>query len=385
MSHGKSRAAHQHQILTTPIADHGRPTTGHVADDAPANNGDTTLTGGDGNDQLFGGNGNDTIFGGAGNDVLSGGNGNDILTGGVGNDQVFGGNGDDRMIWNPGDGSDLFEGGRGFDTAEVNGGAASEVFTVSANGDRVDFERVSPLPFSIDIGSTEKLVVNMGPGDDSFTANGDLASLISVTVDGGAGNDTIHGSNGNDTLLCGAGNDSLFGGDGNDFVDGNAGADTADLGAGNDVFLWDPGDGSDHVAGGAGFDEMLFNGSAGGENFTLTADVGGALFTRDLGNIVMDLTGVEKVTLNALGGADNIHINDPSGSGVSEIDVNLGVNGVGDGASDKIFLNDDDAVQVVNNGAGDISILGVSGATVHITGFEAANDQLIINGNLFHF
>jgi hypothetical protein len=37
----------------------------------------------------------------------------------------------------------------------------------------------------------------------------------------------------------------------------------------------------------------------------------------------------------------------------------------------------------VNNGNGDLTILGVAGATVHVTGFEAANDHLVINGNPF--
>lgn len=347
-------------------------------------NGNDTLSGGSGNDLLSGDAGNDTLVGGAGNDTLLGGNGNDVLIGGAGTDHFFGGNGNDVMIWNPGDGNDVFEGGRGVDTAVVNGGAGAEVFTVSANGDHVDFERVSPGAFSIDIGSTERLNVNMGDGDDSFTATGNLASLISITVDGGAGNDTINGGNGKDTLLGGAGNDNLSGGDGNDLVVGGQGADTASLGAGNDVFRWDQGDGSDHVDGGAGSDEMLFNGFANAETFTLSAKVGGgSVLTRDLGNIVMDLTSIEKVTINALQGADNIHINDPSGSGLSEIDVNLGVNGAGDGSSDTISITGDDHVQVVNNGNGDISITGVSGATVHVTGFEAANDHLLINGQAF--
>ena len=80
----------------------------------------------------------------------------------------------------------------------------------------------------------------MNGGDDTFSATGNLAALINVTVDGGTGNDTILGSNGNDTLL---------GGDGNDFIDGKQGNDTAFLGAGDDVFQWDPGDGSDVIEG----------------------------------------------------------------------------------------------------------------------------------------
>src|SRR5262245_48307877 len=106
--------------------------------------GNDTLIGGSGADQLFGGAGNDTLLGKGGNDQLFGGAGNDVLIGGAGNDQVFGEAGDDRMIWNPGDGSDLFEGGAGNDTAEVNGGNASETFTITPNGTRVRFDRTDP-------------------------------------------------------------------------------------------------------------------------------------------------------------------------------------------------------------------------------------------------
>jgi Ca2+-binding RTX toxin-like protein len=193
--------------------------------------GNDTLTGGSGGDLLFGQSGNDTLLGKGGNDQLFGGDGNDTLTGGAGNDQVFGEAGNDRMIWNPGDGTDLFEGGDGIDTAEVNGGNGAETFTITANGARVRFDRVSPAPFSLDIGTTENLVLNMNGGDDTFTAGNGLAALINLTVDGGAGNDTITG------------------GDGNDVITGGRGSDTALLGAGDDTFVWNPGDGNDVVEG----------------------------------------------------------------------------------------------------------------------------------------
>jgi len=206
------------------------------------------------------------------------------------------------------------------------------------------------------------------------------------TIVGGVGNDYLFGGNGNDTLRGGAGNDVLSGDNGNDTLIGGPGTDVMLGGRGDDLMTWDPGDGNDTLDGGQGFDTMLFNGSGGAENFIFSAkDGGGALFTRDLGHITMDLTNTEKVTLNTLGGADNIHINDPSGTGVTEFDINLGVNGLGDGASDTIFINDDDKVQVTDNGHGDITISGVSGATIHITGFEAANDHLVINGDPFQF
>src|SRR5947208_8016773 len=128
------------------------------------------------------------------------------------------------MIWNPGDGSALNEGGAGNDTVEVNGGNGAETFTATPNGTRVRFDRVSPAPFTLDIGTSENLMVNMNGGDDTFTGSNGLATLISLAVDGGAGNDTITG---------GDGGDRLDGGDGNDLITGGRGNDTAFLGAGD--------------------------------------------------------------------------------------------------------------------------------------------------------
>src|SRR3984885_5306724 len=227
--------------------------------------GNDALTGGSGNDLLFGQAGNDILNGKGGADLLFGGDGNDVLTGGTGNDQDFGEAGDDRMIWNPGDGSDLVEGGDGNDTAEVNGGNGAEVFTIAANGSRVRFDRISPAPFSLDIGTTENLVVHANGGNDVITAGNGLASLIHLTLDGGAGNDTITGGDGNDLLI---------GGDGNDIVSGGRGNDTAQLGAGDDTFIWNPGDGSDVVDGQGGLDTLMFNGANVAEKINISANHG---------------------------------------------------------------------------------------------------------------
>jgi Ca2+-binding RTX toxin-like protein len=295
--------------------------------------GNDTITGGSGGDKLFGQSDNDTLLGKGGFDFLFGGDGNDTLTGGDADDQVFGESGDDRFIWNPGDDTDLFEGGSGTDTAEVNGGGGAEVFTITANGTRVRFDRLDPAPFSLDLGTTENIVINANGGNDSFSATGDLASLISITFDGGAGNDTILGSNGADVLRGGADND---------FVDGNQGNDTIFLGDGDDVFQWDPGDGSDTVDGQAGSDTLLFNGSGGDEIFELSANGDRARFTRNLGNIVMDLDGVEHINVNALVGTDVLTVNDMSGTDVTDMTVNLAgsIGGQsGDGAADQVIAN----------------------------------------------
>ncbi len=335
------------------------------------------LFGGDGNDSIIGGSGNDQIFGQAGNDslqgragfdLLFGGDGNDVLTGGDADDQMFGQGGNDRMIWNPGDDTDLHEGGAGVDTSEVNGGGGGEQFALTANGSRVRFDRLDPAPFAIDIGTTENVVLDMNGGNDFFSATGDLASLISVTVDGGAGDDTILGSNGNDVLL---------GGDGNDFVDGQQGADVAFLGAGDDVFQWDPGDGSDVVEGQAGTDTMLFNGSAGAELFNVSANGGRALFTRNLGNIVMDLDDVERIDLRALAGADNLVVNDLAATDVRAVDVDLAETTA---AVDSVLLQGRATGTDFSfrNGEGGLVATGV-GAAVTVSN-AGAEDLVIANG-----
>jgi Ca2+-binding RTX toxin-like protein len=335
--------------------------------------GNDTLTGGSGNDQLFGQAGNDVLSGKGGNDLLFGGDGNDTLTGGDGDDQVFGQGGNDRMIWNPGDDSDLFEGGDGIDTAEVNGGNGSETFTITANGARVRLDRVSPAPFSLDIGTTENLVINANGGDDVITAGNGLSALISLTIDGGAGNDMITGGDGADLLI---------GGDGNDAITGGRGNDTALLGAGDDTFTWNPGDGSDIVEGQAGVDTLAFNGANIAERIDISANGGRVRFTRDVANITMDLNSIEHIDFAARGGADTITVDNLASTGVTQVNIDLaGSGGGGDGAVDTVTVNGTNAgdnIQVTGS-AGSLSVTGLS-AVVALTNAESS-DRLVITAS----
>lgn len=333
--------------------------------------GNDALTGGSSADQLFGQAGNDVLLGKGGIDFLFGGTENDVLTGGDADDQVFGQDGDDRIVSSPGDDTDLNEGGNNTDTSEVNGGNGSEVFTVTANGSRVRFGRVNPAPFTLDIGTTENLVVNMNNGDDAFSVANNLASPIQLTVDGGAGNDTILGGNGADTLL---------GGDGNDFVDGQKGNDVVLLGAGNDVFQWDTGDGNDVVEGQASFDTLQFNGTNVSEQINIVANGGRVLFTRDVEAVVMDLNDVERINVAALVGTDIITVNDLSGTDVTQVNVDLaGLNGSGDGLSDTVIGHGTSGNDVIRlrNTTNSIRITGLPAA---ITITNADTDRLTING-----
>ena len=262
------------------------------------------------------------------------------------------------------------------DTVTVNGTAGNDTVQVTGSGGSVS---VAGLPALVTISGSEagsdQLVINTLGGDDVITAAGLPAATVQLTIDAGAGNDTITGGDGNDMLLGRAGNDTVIGGRGND---------TAFLGNGNDTFVWNPGDGSDVVEGQAGFDTLQFNGANINENINISANGGRVAFTRDVAGITMDLNGIERINFVALGGADTITVDDLTGTGVTQVNIDLSGtvgSGQGDGAADTVIVNGtagDDTVTVASSGSS-VAVNGLS-EQVTINGAEAANDLLVING-----
>jgi Ca2+-binding RTX toxin-like protein len=260
---------------------------------------------------------------------------------------------------------------------------------------QVDFGDDGSAEFGFERREIAQIVVDAGNGDDAVRideSNGVFSDTIPTTLEGGNGNDTLAGGagdgslvggNGNDTLAGGNGNEKLIGENGNDSIDGNKGNDGALLGNGNDTFIWDPGDGSDTIEGDNGNDTMVFNGANVVDTVDLVADGSHLKFFRQPANITMDTHGVERVDFNALGLADIVTINDLTGTGVKELNVDLaGTLGgtAGDAAADRVVVNatnGDDKVRV----SGSADRVNVSGLvpTVRIFHSEAANDRLEIN------
>src|SRR5262249_28904823 len=198
------------------------------------------------------------------------------------------------------------------DTVTVTGSKGDDVIEVQGQNGALT---VTGLPEVVTVTGSEAidaLIVSAGAGNDTLSAASLPADSVALTLDGGAGNDTIIGSQGADFL---------FGGDGNDIVTGGRGNDTASLGNGNGGVVWDPGEGSDVVGGRAGTDRLVFNGANIGENMDISANGGGARLTRDIGAVTMDLDGIEKIQVNAAGGADNIVVNDLTGTGVTQVAI----------------------------------------------------------------
>jgi predicted lipoprotein with Yx(FWY)xxD motif len=412
------------------------PTTidgGPGNDTIAGGSGSETLIGGDGNDVIDGNKGADTAFMGAGDDTF-------VWDPGDGSDVVEGQNGADTMRFNGAAAAEQFTlsangsrlklfrdvGNVTMDTAGVERvdldalGGADLVTVDSLSGTDVgsiNVDLAGSLGGSTGDGSVDKVVVNGTSGNDAIGIGGDpsgvtvsglraqvaikhqeptdqlsvsgvggadsidasalSANAIALTLDGGAGDDTIAGGQGVETSI---------GGDGNDVIDGNKGNDTAQLGSGGDLFIWDPGDGSDVVEGQQGTDTMRFNGAAAAEQFTLSANGTRLKLFRDVGNVTMDTAGIEQVDLNALGGADLVTVDDLSGTDVSSVNVDLaGSRGgtTGDGSVDRVLMSGtagDDLIDV----SGDSGELTVGGLipTVHLFHHEAT-DRLELNDLFF--
>jgi Ca2+-binding RTX toxin-like protein len=261
-------------------------------------------------------------------------------------------------------------GGRGdgaADSVTVNGTNNPDDIQITATGSAVD---VNGVPVAVQIDHSEaandKLTVNGLGGADTITAGPGLAALIQLVINGGTEVDVLTGGDGNDRIVGQQQNDSMFGG------------------AGNDTLVWNPGDANDLVEGQAGNDKMEFNGAGGDEAFEASAVAGRLRFTRDVGNIVMDVGGTETVDLRPLGGADTAILNDLTGTDVTKANIDLaGVlgGGAGDAAADTITVNGTngpDNIAVAAN-AGIVDLTGLFTA-IGISHSEVANDTLAING-----
>jgi len=417
--------------------------------------GNDMLTGGSRDDLLFGQAGNDTMFGRGGVDRLFGGADSDTLIGGAANDLAFGESGNDTFRWDVGDGSDMVEGAAGLDVMVFNGFVTSEMFELSANGNRLRLTRnlgnivmdvddveqvelnasngqdvvtindltntdVTTVNINLEAGAggagdglSDTVIVNGGQSDDSFQiASFDNGARVAVaatafpfiSIKGGeAANDrlVVNTLDGDDlvdaaslaanamglTLNGGAGNDELSSGGGNDLVSGGTGDDAILLGTGNDTVVWASGEGNDFVEGEGGVDRLVFIGEDESEIVRLAANgnrVGVLRTTGSAGNERIDLNGVEQLDLNVLDGADTIFVNDLSATHVTTLNLNLKSSlDVADGQADAIILtgtDDDDSYQIASFDNGSRIAIGAEAFPfVNITGSDGANDRLVVN------
>ncbi len=258
-------------------------------------------------------------------------------------------------------------GGTGVDSAVYKGTNAADTITVAPVIDKV-IAVAAGAPFGA---ATETFSVqSLGGADTIAGINGPL-SPVELTLDGGSGDDTVRGTNFPERLL---------GGSGSDRIDGNIGADTELGGGGADTFQWDPGDGSDTLEGEGGSDVLDFNGSNAAENIDVSANGSRGLLTRNVAAITQDFDGIEGLDIATLGSADNVSVNDVTGTAVKTVDVNLaGFDGTGDAAADSVTVNGTAGADSVQLRRADtqVQVRGLAAQT-RVVGSEPALDTLRI-------
>ena len=284
----------------------------------------------------------------------------------------------------------------GVDAGELTHNLADPGFASNKDWDTT-VDGIQPLPANASVAMT---VASLG-GDDVIDLRGAATSLLSATLNGGAGEDQMFGSGGADVLSGDAGEDLLVGG---------PGADTASGGAGNDVLVWNNGDGSDVMEGGEGNDEVVVNGAVAGEAFSIVAQGGRVKLDRTApAAFSLDIGTVERATVNAGIGADTITAGaglEPlillaldGGPGADAItggdgpDLLLGGEGVdqlaGGAGDDRVVGNrgndamaggDGDDTLVWNNGDGSDTADGGGGSdTVEVNGAAVAGDVFVVS------
>jgi hypothetical protein len=142
------------------------------------------------------------------------------------------------------------------------------------------------------------------------------ATVITATINGGGGDDTIFGSDraldysetlngddGDDIIWAGADADVCNGGDGEDTIAGGGGDDLISGGAGNDTISG--GDGDDEIYGNAGADKI----SGGNDNDVIDGGIGGDVICGDAesgggGDVLDDGDTTNEAIPDKLWGAD---------------------------------------------------------------------------------
>lgn len=270
------------------------------------------------------------------------------------------------------------------------------------------------------------ITVNMGRDNGSFVVSGvrgDVEASDAITVNGGAGNDTINvgtagapvtlgvalnGDDGNDNLGGGGGDDVLSGGPGEDTLRGAAGDDELKGGSSRDRLLGEAGDdslageqGDDMLDGGIGDDSL----SGGVGNDTLNGNAGIDEIRGDEGSDLIQILGDQAYVvdncddMNGGSGIDTIefignqNVVLPNFGGDDDFSVSIErINGrgralVGTAVANVFDLSRITAVNLlgVYGLAGDDTIIGTSGNdTIYghspDAGFAADDDDSIDGG-----
>ena len=155
----------------------------------------------------------------------------------------------------------------------------------------------------VSAGTEETLVQGLN-GNDRSGPNG-ISTASHFTIDGGNGDDTLGGGDGDDLLL---------GGPGNDLVDGNRGSTPPAWAPATTPSSGIRATATTPSKARAAPTRCSSTAPTPARRSTVSADGARVRFTRNVANIAMDLGTLERVNVRALGGVDNVTVNDLAGT-----------------------------------------------------------------------
>ena len=254
------------------------------------------------------------------------------------------------------------------DTVQISSDAADSI-SVSCLNNLFAVNGVAVLGATLACNEKANLIVQGGPLSNLIDLSGITAAAfganLRIIAFGGGAVDILIGSPLADDLSGGVGNDSITGG------------------AGDDVMRWLPGDGNDTLDGLEGVDRLDFVGSGAAEAFRLAliqpafpGPDSALRLTRDVGNIVMDMSRVEEVLVDGVSGIDRAVIEDVSLE-VTQVKLNFGP-GTGPNTVVAAGTNGVNNFSMSEPVAGTVAITGASVA-ISMTGLKPA-DSIVLTG-----
>lgn len=206
------------------------------------------------------------------------------------------------------------------DSFTIDGAPTANNIVFGANG--VDLTNDGSVDVTTPGNTVENFAVNAGAGDDKVSGAGSTATGAAfgtaLSLNGGAGNDTLTGGNGADTFVGGAGNDGIAGGSGADTADysGSESGVNVNLTAGT---ASDGEGGNDTLASiqtvlGSSFHDTL-HGAAAGSDSLLGEGGNDTLVSGGANDVMSGNTGVNTVSYVDAGAAVTVNLAAGTGTG----------------------------------------------------------------------
>jgi Ca2+-binding RTX toxin-like protein len=341
--------------------------------------------------QLFGEDGDDEIRDSVNADTLSGGSGNDVVYYAGGADFIDGGDGIDTVSF-----AETLPAGRIsldnltlsnieklviYDGLNVGHFDLNSLSTIEAHSWATEttllFTQQATLTDVKLVGKKTEWRITGSGLDDQFEFS---TSAISLSINGGLGNDIIFGGERGNVIDGNSGNDTLIGGDAPDAIAGGNGNDEISGAGGNDYYLFGEsgddnifgGDGNDTIDGGEGDDKIF-----GGDGKDL-------IYASSGHDIINGGDGDDKVYLAAKVLIDTQILNGGSGNDTflgSSFDTDVRVNIQGGKGVDKLELRNGDLSHITIKGVEILDLSWTSKITIGAETLDNIQRILGVNGS----